>query len=267
MSFLKIKDPHKRDELVKEYLATKRKIRAQNVAERLGEDYQQKEYEKVFKPITEQNKQTNKAILSKLNTIHDRPLELKTPLAIEQSEDLLTSFGPIAAEHMKKYLSKDGADRTFGFTESDGKFLMGDKEINFDNDDIIVGDEKYKGTKGLWELIVSKNPQQFSDEDLSQYAELLLETNAMKQPGKNKPKSSKSAKWNQIIKPIWDAGKVTGLGLEESVEDLINRFDLLVASKNAGNTNTKNEMTYILDKLLSKNVIDKNEYKILLKKC
>ena len=156
-----------------------------------------------------------------------------------------------------------------GNGENKGKFFMGDKEINFENDDVIVGEEKYKGTKGLWDLIVSKDPQDFTDEDVLQYKDLLLETNAIKQKGSNKPKSSKSRKWNQIIKPIWDEyykGRITEI-TGEGLEDLIDRFDLLIRSKNAGHNNVKNECKNILKKLLKENVIDKNEYNLLHKKC
>lgn len=38
------------------------------------------------------------------------------------------------------------------------KFYVGDCEIAFDGDDIIVGDKIYEGTPRLWELIVSETP-------------------------------------------------------------------------------------------------------------
>ena len=271
MSFLKIKNPEKRDEIVKEYLETKKKIRADNMLEKIGDDYEQQEYRKIFKPITTQSEKQIKAI-ENLTEKMDQPLELKMhePLAIEDSGK--TSFGPIATEYMKKYLTPEGADKTFGFSQRNGNFYMGDKEINFENDDIIVGETRYKGTKGLWDLIVSKNPnaENFYDEDLKQYANLLLETNAMKQSGSNKPKSSKSIKWNQIIKPIWDKfykGRIREVTGEGIIDDLINRFDLLIKSKKAGNTNTKKESTSILKRLFKENVINNDEYKKLLLKC
>ena len=268
MSFLKIKDPTKRDEIVKEFLESKRNIKLNSMIEKIGEDIDQQEYKKIFKPITEQSKENVEAIEKLSENLSDKD-KLKIPLAIEDKSDDKLEFGPIATEYLKKYLTKEGADKTFGFSENNGKFFMGDKEINFENDDVIVGEEKYKGTKGLWDLIVSKDPQDFTDEDVLQYKDLLLETNAIKQKGSNKPKSSKSRKWNQIIKPIWDEyykGRITEI-TGEGLEDLIDRFDLLIRSKNAGHNNVKNECKNILKKLLKENVIDKNEYNLLHKKC
>jgi len=54
MSFLKIKDPSKRDKLVAEYLKTKKKIQDDFRSERLGEQSLYEDFGKIFKPITEQ---------------------------------------------------------------------------------------------------------------------------------------------------------------------------------------------------------------------
>ena len=68
-------------------------------------------------------------------------------------------------------------------------------------------------------------------------------------------------KYIKFIKPIRDQQKeIEGSGL-------IDRFDLLMSSKNAGNTGVKNEMISILNKLLNEKIIDSNEYKILRLKC
>ena len=53
MSFLKIKDPIKRDLIVEEFLKTKKNIQEKFITERLGDINAQRELSKVFKPITE----------------------------------------------------------------------------------------------------------------------------------------------------------------------------------------------------------------------
>jgi len=45
---------------------------------------------------------------------------------------------------------------------------------------------------------------------------------------------------------------------------LIERLDLLLASKQAGNTGVRNELVSICDKLLRQDVIDKETYKKLM---
>ena len=60
---------------------------------------------------------------------------------------------------------------------------------------------------GLWELIVSKNPTDYTDDDYDNYARLILKTNTLHRdnnPDNNYPKSSKGQKWKRILKTIWD---------------------------------------------------------------
>ena len=86
-------------------------------------------------------------------------------------------------------------------------------------------------------------------------------------PASNKPKSSKGYKYKVIIKPIWDKfyGPV-GKGLKtvvisSSPDALIDRLQLLLASKAAGNTGVRNELVSICDELLRQKVMTKPLYK------
>jgi len=71
MSFLKIKDPSKRDKPVAEYLKTKKKIQDDFRSERLGEQSLYEDVEKIFKPITEQQKKSSEYIISKLELLQE----------------------------------------------------------------------------------------------------------------------------------------------------------------------------------------------------
>ena len=62
MSFLKITDPTKRDQTVKEYLELKKNIRKNLLSERAGEQQLQTELTKFYRPITESQKATTKEI-------------------------------------------------------------------------------------------------------------------------------------------------------------------------------------------------------------
>ena len=62
MSFLKISDPTKRDQTVKEYLELKKNIRDNLLSERAGEQQLQTELTKFYRPITESQKATMKEI-------------------------------------------------------------------------------------------------------------------------------------------------------------------------------------------------------------
>ena len=142
---------------------------------------------------------------------------------------------------------------------------------NLDGNDVIIEGVKYPGTRGLWELIVLKEPSEdhYYDNDLATYSEIMINTNAMKRdndPNNPRPKSSKSLKWNNVVKDIWDnKDSFQGTGTKPVVipsnpNALLERLDLLMASREAGNTGTRNELVSICDELLRPNVIYKNEY-------
>ena len=89
-----------------------------------------------------------------------------------------------------------------------------------------------------------------------------------------KQKANKSWKWNHILKQIWDEKDLyTGNGLIPSVPAiilqcdpiaLVERLDILMASKATGNTGVRNELVTICDELLRQNLIDKHKYKIIM---
>ena len=140
-------------------------------------------------------------------------------------------------------------------------------------------------------MITSKNPNpdNYTSEDLGKYQQLVILTNTAYQgnnPKNNKAKSSKSPKWKNIIKPIWEQIKkqkeeeeyeeeyeeppftpTKGTGLPKILPSdpnaLIDRFDLLFSSKKAGHTGVRNEIVSILDELKRQGVLKTNEYKKL----
>ena len=71
MSFLKIRDPVKRDQTVKEYLELKKNIRDNLLSERTGEQQLQTELTKFYRPITETQKATAREITEGLKPIRE----------------------------------------------------------------------------------------------------------------------------------------------------------------------------------------------------
>ena len=138
-----------------------------------------------------------------------------------------------------------------------------------ENNDIIIDNDEYEGTAGLWELITSKNPDSniYTEEDYNNYVKLMLQTNALHRdnnPNNKYPKSSKGDKWKNILSPIWNKRKeYDGSGMVMSCDPnaLIERLDLLLASKKAGNTGVRNKLVSICDELKRLDVIDSNAYK------
>jgi len=60
MSFFKISDPNKRDFIVEEFLQTKKNIQDSYLSERLGDTDIHREMSKLFKPITEAQRDVKK---------------------------------------------------------------------------------------------------------------------------------------------------------------------------------------------------------------
>ena len=269
MSFLKITDPKKRDLMVAEFLKTKKNIQRNQLVERLGEQHAMAGFTRQFKPITDVQKDISQNILSEITKAIDFPREYKeyTP-AIEG--DVPEMIGPIAESYLRKFASKD-ADKVYGIYDNKGKFYIGDTRVGIIGDNIIVGEKEYQGTPGLWELIIMKLPQVYDDEDYENYAEILVNTSALKRgnvSGSRTPKASKSWKWNNLLKPIWGERakyECTGVVIIPSDPNaLLDRLDLLMASKGAGNTGVRNEIVSICDELKRQNVLNVNAYKKLM---
>ena len=71
-----------------------------------------------------------------------------------------------------------------------------------------------------------------------------------------------------MLKPIWgERAKYEGKGVVIIPSDpnaLLDRLDLLMASKRAGNTGVRNEIVSICDELKRQQILDVNAYKKLM---
>lgn len=299
MSFLKITDPNKRDFIVEEFLKTKKNVRQNFLSEKLGDFSLQNELSKLYKPITDSQTQiakeqkalsltTSKVLEALPATISSSLSAIKFPQypsieAYERddaAEDAGTMLlGSVAAKYLQQWGSKNKkmTDTTFGIYDGkDGQFYIGDSPITIQGDNLIVGDKEYVGTPGLWELLTMSQPNKtiYDQNDLSEYAEILDVTNAMRQTANpSKPKSSASNKYREIIRPIWNEKRQnptkTGEGIKtiiipEDPNALVEMLALRISSLKAGNTGVKNEIVSICDELLRQNVITKNQYKNLM---
>ena len=221
MSFIKVKDPRKREELIRDFIETRKRIKDNFIARKVGESEYQTGLTKLFKPVTETQKATAKEIteaqkataekiaselLPIRESIERLPEAISFPAypAVEMTKEELTNLGPIATNALMGLASKKGVDRVFGLKVENKDFKIGDKKIKIKDDNIIIDGVEYKGTPGLWELIMSNDPQNFTEEDFHNYGELLINTNAIPQEkNPNKPRSSTSPKWAKIVRPIW----------------------------------------------------------------
>ena len=247
-----------------------------------------------LKPISEELKPISEGLKTIRKDIYGIPDIISDMEAIkkyeedeeDEEEKQITSpetLGKTAYNYIHGEQSYD-RDRTFGIhsgkdgnyhmgitRDSKGQFRGNKKILTIAYNNIYIDGEKFTGTPGLWELIMENrpNPKNYEKEDLDNYGELLFKTNALRRnfnPDNSNPRSSKGYKWENILKPIWDAKMKKGSGVVVIPSDpnaLLERLDLLLASQEAGHTGVRNELVSICDELKRQGVLDTKAYKKL----
>ena len=153
----------------------------------------------------------------------------------------------------------NASDKTFGLDNRDGQFFLGNTEVEFEGGDLVIGGKKCAGTRGLWDLLVMKRPVVglATEEDKKNYEEIMVETGAMRnRKNPQKPAANRGHKWENFIKPLCEKHaqkpkqkakrqhkktKAQGF-LPSDPNALCERLELLMASKQAGNTGLRNEI-------------------------
>ena len=223
MSFLKINDPLKRDAIVKEYLELKKKIRSNFLSERIGEQQLQTDLSKFYKPITETQKATTREITEGLKPVREGLETIRE--GIEKLPEVMKPIGEDEeeeeeekhfSENVLKQISnrfKGDVDKFFGIKKIGNNYYLGDKMLYVDDNNIITienNEKEFIGTPGLWELIISEFPMNYTKDDYDNYRHLMTITNAMYRNNNSKqtnPKPSNNDKWKYTVGPIWYMNK------------------------------------------------------------
>ena len=294
MSFLKIRDPTKRNQMVEEYLDLKKNIRDNLLSERTGEQQLQTDLSKFYRPFTETQKDTAREIREGLKPIKEGIVNL--PKGMQPIKNLLENItlpttqpfwgeevipmeekeeekeeGEIARKYLD--LSLEDRDTSFGIIKRGEDHYIGKTHVIIKDNDIIMASDgtTLKGTPGIWELIMKKIPTNYTTEDFDNYKRLVIGTKILHRnydPNNCHPRSSDGPKWVAILSPIWkEYTRVRwGKGIVVIPSDpnaLLERLDLLLASQKAGNTGVGNELVSICDELKRQGVLDKETYKKL----
>ena len=220
---MSIIDHDKRDKTIREYIALKKKLRDRNEAERSAGLSQRRDLQEQFEPITSAQREVTEAIREHLKPIKQQLDNL--PITVIKEEELprkrrkiVNNDGPLTSEFKAKLLSGDKeVDTSFGIRFLvDGQPVIANKRINLDGDDIIIGSEVFEGTPGLWSLLTDARPRGWTEDDMEKYEDILEDTSVLHQdfdPDNNKPRSSGSWKWKNVLAPIWEKRVVEGSGL------------------------------------------------------
>ena len=184
-----------------------------------------------------------------------RQCNLQEPYKSSQKEKRNTLFG-VQSKGDGLYIGKSPITITEG------------EEIN---DNLITIDGiNYNLAPGLIELITKFNPDKevYDKEDLENYKKIIIQTKAIYSDSKpNKPKSSKSSKYREIIAPIWKEIKTNKrpqvIILPSDPNALTEMLYLRVEALRAGNTGVRNEAVAICVEILRQGVLDSEKYKAI----
>ena len=228
MSFIKVKDPRKREELIRDFIETRKRIKDNFIAKKVGEAEYQTGLTKLFKPVTETQKATVEKITQELLPIKEGieklPGAINFPAypALEMTEEKITNIGPTASKYLLPTFRQKATQSDIKPGDPKGTFFkIGETPIKIENDDIIIKDERFKGTVGLWKLITSKDIPDITEykaEDLRDYITIMHITKATYD--KNNKRVGGNDKMNKLIKPLVKAlEKDGGEGLIDKIEE------------------------------------------------
>ena len=170
-------DPLKQDAMVNDYVAIVKRIQKRNLEDRLGGLYRQRELKEHFQPVVKSQEKMSKEITRSLIPLRETILNLKDKDEDEDEEENeelplkrtrlnedyeSAGYGPLARKFKIKILMRDhDVDTSFGiYFSEEGHTKMGNKIVKIVGDNLIVDNDVYTGTKGLWTLITGATKKQ-----------------------------------------------------------------------------------------------------------
>ena len=241
MSFIKVKDPRKREELVRDFIETRKRIKDNFIAHKVGEAEYQTGLTKLFKPVTETQKATAKEIIEAQKTTAERiekgllpikeGIEGLTMLSIEAGDPIPTIEYTEKEKTELGALAVDGLQNTHGRTATlsdiipvdakKGLYRINKTPITIKDNDLYIKDATtpIKGTPGLWELLTNHEIPNFKDNitknDLINYIIIMHLSKATY--NKNNKRVGGNNKMKNLIKPLVIAAEKGGYKLNEEI--------------------------------------------------
>ena len=288
MPFINIKDPKKRDAIVAEYLATVKRHQDRGITERAQDLTGTEEINRVLEPVVRSTAKSTEAIAKELIPIREEIQVLNDRITAkpnlekeeaeqqqqqqQQHEEEVKQPESNIVQLFYQKLPEEKLDKYFGIVpDGEHHYKMGKTRVQIDGSDILIDDTRYKGSKGLWSLIMRRVPSDFSHEDLITYRDLVLKTNAMAYPNNLRPGSNvkSTKKWRKIF-PLFDtldedspnsSEQETGEGIIQflpgDIKGLETKLNYLLAEYRAGNRLS------ILGELMRRRKISRKEYKYI----
>ena len=216
MSFIKVKDPRKREELVRDFIETRKRIKDNFMARKIGEAEYQTGLTKLFKPVTETQKATTKEITDAQKAATKGITEAQK----ETTKELIKRLRPIedvpppyefpfAGEYEVPGEYKDPGKEITEKTEKG--YRIGRAFINLDkeNKDVLdVDGEIYTDSNKIYDILTNKNTNviwdDLNEEEKLSLGVLIINSGAIQKDQNNRPnKLGGNTKWNNIYSHIW----------------------------------------------------------------
>ena len=187
--------------------------------------------------------------------------------------ELISGLNP----HLRHFVTKiqrgetENIDDVYGVKFTGKDWMIGNSLVTFDRRDIYVGEERFEATRGLFELMFAKEPDEsfVTKDDMGNYKRILEISNAHRKTysADKAIMGNKGFKYISIISKLFPPkSKKTGSGVSmdarqhvchyyDDVNDLVDRLRLLWASTSAGHNAHTNEVNSIMSELREAHVI------------
>ena len=244
--YREINTKHDKWKLMDDYLATHKTLQQRFINEKLGDDVLHREASKLFKPITEAQVESAKATSKKLDKVVDTLDRLPAQLAIEQSPMLYDDDARALPEPPPKKRKIVDPDKGLDLALLAKRGFKPPSQVRLSqSEDIQKQVSSYNRTLG----------------QAKRQAKTEQEKDAIDQEikglGKYRDQLRFLSKGQELV--VEGEGLKNGILYYDDPNELVQRLQLLAASKHAGNTGVGNEMSTIIDELQRNGCITKAE--------
>ena len=216
MSFIKVKDPRKREELIRDFIETRKRIKDNFISRKVGESEYQTGLTKLFKPVTETQKATAKEITEAQKTATKGITEAQK----ETTKELIKRLRPIedapppyefpfAGEYEVPGEYKDPGKEITEKTEKGYKLGSVFIDLDEENKNVLDTDgEIYTDSNKIYDILTNKNTNviwdDLNEEEKLRLGVLIINSGAIQKDQNNRPnKLGGNTKWNNIYSHIW----------------------------------------------------------------
>nr|XP_022906805.1 uncharacterized protein LOC111418493 isoform X2 [Onthophagus taurus] len=162
--------------------------------------------------LLDSSEDTGALISDAHNRIERLKDEIEERLESPEVQAALSQFHPLPRTYIVGLTTdlKDDYDRLYGVRETPEGFYIGVSPVHFEDQDIHVGNFKYTGTVGLYDLLFKNERGKFTIQDMRNYKDILLRSNAPYInyiPEAGMTTKDDSEKFQNIIKTIVEGNK------------------------------------------------------------